>query len=33
MSKITGDMTITEVVSKFPGTANVFQNYGMHCFG
>lgn len=30
---ISKDMTITEVVEKYPETAEVFQEYGMHCFG
>jgi hypothetical protein len=30
---ITKYMSITEVVEKYPETADIFQNYGMHCFG
>lgn len=30
---ITKDMTITEIVSKYPKTVEVFQRYGMGCFG
>lgn len=30
---ITKYMSITEVVDKYPETAEVFMNYGMHCFG
>jgi hydrid cluster protein-associated redox disulfide domain len=30
---ITGDMTITEIVEKYPKTADVLLSYGMHCFG
>jgi len=30
---ITKDMTITEIVSKYPETVEVFQEYGMGCFG
>ncbi len=30
---ITGDMSITEIVEKYPKTADVFLRYGMHCFG
>lgn len=30
---ITGDMSITEVVEKYPKTADVLLSYGMHCFG
>lgn len=30
---ITKTMTITEVVDKYPDTAEVFNRYGMHCFG
>ncbi len=31
--KITKDMNIVEVVNKFPETIEVFQSFGMHCFG
>lgn len=30
---ITGNENITEVVSNHPETVEVFQKYGMHCFG
>ncbi|MDP4128124.1 MAG: DUF1858 domain-containing protein [Bacillota bacterium] len=30
---ITGDMTITEVVEKYPKAVDILQSYGMHCFG
>ncbi len=30
---ITGKMSITEIVKKFPKTVEVFNRYGMHCFG
>jgi hybrid cluster-associated redox disulfide protein len=30
---ITKDMTITEIVSKYPKTVEVFQRYDMGCFG
>lgn len=30
---ITKDMSITEVVDKYPRSAEVFMRYGMHCFG
>lgn len=30
---ITKDMSITEIVSKYPQTVAVFQEYGMGCFG
>jgi hybrid cluster-associated redox disulfide protein len=33
MAEITADMTITDVVSKYPETVEVFKRYGMHCFG
>ncbi len=31
--KITKDMKIQEVVSKYPETAPVFMQHGMHCLG
>ena len=31
--KITKDMTIGEVVSKFPEAAEVMLKHGMHCVG
>ena len=30
---ITKDMSIIEVVQKYPKTVEVFRNYGMGCFG
>lgn len=30
---IGSDMTIAEIVSKYPGTMAVFSKYGFHCFG
>lgn len=30
---LTGAETITDVVAKHPQTVEVFQKYGMHCFG
>lgn len=30
---ITKDMSITEIVGKYPRTAEVMMGYGMHCFG
>ncbi len=31
--EITKDMTITQVVTKFPKTVEVFRRHGMGCFG
>ncbi|NLW23669.1 MAG: DUF1858 domain-containing protein [Clostridia bacterium] len=31
--KITKDMSITEVVQKYPQTAEVFMSFGMGCLG
>lgn len=31
--KITKDMGITDIVNKYPETVEIFQSYGMHCFG
>lgn len=31
--KITKDMSITEVVQKYPQTAEVFMKFGMGCLG
>ncbi|MDK2822883.1 MAG: hypothetical protein PWP71_801 [Clostridia bacterium] len=31
--KITKDMSIVEVVQKYPQTAQVFMNFGMGCLG
>lgn len=30
---LTGAEKITDVVEKYPQTVEVFQKYGMHCFG
>jgi len=30
---ITRDMSITDVVEKYPQTIEVFIKHGMHCFG
>ncbi|MDQ7092138.1 DUF1858 domain-containing protein [Desulfosporosinus sp. PR] len=30
---ITGDMSITEIVEKYPKTTDILLSYGMHCFG
>lgn len=30
---ITKDMSITEIVSKYPNTFPVFSQYGLHCIG
>ncbi|HAE62787.1 DUF1858 domain-containing protein [Alkalibacter saccharofermentans] len=31
--KITKDMDIMSAVNNFPETVDVFQRFGMHCFG
>jgi hybrid cluster-associated redox disulfide protein len=31
--QITKDMSISEVVQKYPVTIEVFRNFGMGCFG
>jgi hybrid cluster-associated redox disulfide protein len=31
--KITGDMSIVEIVQKYPQTIEVFLKHGMHCIG
>lgn len=31
--KITKEMTISEVARKYPKTAFVFMDYGLHCIG
>ncbi|MGV8906507.1 MAG: DUF1858 domain-containing protein [Acetobacterium sp.] len=31
--KITKDMGIADAVEAYPDSVNVFQAYGMHCFG
>ncbi|MDW7673412.1 MAG: DUF1858 domain-containing protein [Bacillota bacterium] len=33
MEKITKEMSIVDVVSKFPQTAEVFMSFGMACLG
>ncbi len=33
MSEIKGDMTLGEVVTKYPETAQVMFKYGLHCIG
>ncbi len=33
MAKITKDMSIVEIVSKYPQTAEVFSSFGMQCLG
>ena len=33
MAVITKDMAITDVVSKFPETVEVFMKHGLHCVG
>jgi len=33
MKKITKEMTIGEVIKKYPKTAFVFIDYGLHCVG
>ena len=30
---ITKDMSITDIVDRYPQTVEIFQRYGMHCFG
>ncbi|MFH0752369.1 MAG: DUF1858 domain-containing protein [archaeon] len=31
--KITKDMTISDILRKYPGTAEVFFEHGLHCLG
>jgi len=31
--KITKEMSIGEVIQKYPGTFTVFQKHGLHCIG
>ena len=31
--KITKDMTLGETAQRYPETAEVFSNHGLHCFG
>jgi len=31
--KINKDMSITDIVGQYPDTIEVFNKYGMHCFG
>ena len=33
MAKITKDMTLGDVVSKYPEAAQVMLKYGLHCVG
>ena len=33
MAKVTGDMSIMEVVQQWPQTAQVFMQHGMGCLG
>ena len=33
IQKITKEMTINEVVGKYPKAVSVFMNYGLHCIG
>ncbi|MDW7651394.1 MAG: DUF1858 domain-containing protein [Bacillota bacterium] len=33
MSKVTKDMTIAQVLSEYPATAQVFMGLGIHCLG
>ncbi len=33
MAEITKDMTIAEVVMKWPETAGTFMEWGLHCYG
>jgi len=33
MMKITKDMGIMDAVNDYPQTVDVFQRFGMHCFG
>ena len=33
LNKITKDMTIGEVMEKYPETADVFIRHGLRCFG
>ncbi len=32
-NKITKDMTLGEIVSKFPESAGIMTKYGLHCVG
>ena len=32
-NKIDKNMTLGEVVSKFPGSAEIMMKYGLHCIG
>lgn len=32
-SRIRRDMTLGEIVSRFPGAAEIMMNYGLHCVG
>jgi len=33
MEKITPDMTIAQVINKYPATMRVFLSLGIHCLG
>lgn len=33
MDKITPDMTIAQVINKYPATMRVFLSLGIHCLG
>lgn len=33
MAKITPDMTIAQVLTQYPATAQVFMSLGIHCLG
>ncbi|MCK5743877.1 MAG: DUF1858 domain-containing protein [Caldisericia bacterium] len=32
-AKITGEMTLGNVIKEWPGTAEVFFQFGLHCIG
>lgn len=32
-TKITNTMLISDIISKYPQTIEVFLDYGIHCFG
>lgn len=33
MGKITGDMTIAQVIEKYPATVKILMSLGIHCLG
>ncbi|NLP36804.1 MAG: DUF1858 domain-containing protein [Firmicutes bacterium] len=33
MAKITGDMTIAQVIEKYPSTVKILMSMGIHCLG